>query len=452
MAKKGKIGKRLLISYFTLLLSIILITGLTFNIISHRYLVSVAKKQMLQEGKTIVNQIEDYPLTEMSVRDRLIANRELRLITSNLQAKIFVINNERKIIFSNIKAGELSQYSRIINGTKRDRDYVTTKLPINSNSGKVVGQVILVAKAQDIKAINWLMGRVQLFSLIIAGVIAIIMAFAFEKRITSPIKKLTDYIKDFSISNSKPLQIKTGDEIEDLTETFNSLTSKLRDYDEKQMRFLQNTSHELKTPLMSIQGYAEAIKEGIVEGDDVKRSLEIIIEESQRLKKTVDEVIYLTRLESSDNSLNKKELDLGDIVHQSVERVRAIAKEREININISGEYPVTTLNGEEILRAMVNILGNCLRFANSHIDIEGHIKESYAELVIKDDGPGFKEGEEKIVFERFYKGENGGTGIGLAIVKAIIEGHGGTVKAKNMLPNGACFTLNLPIKCVKTKK
>ncbi|KAB3531067.1 sensor histidine kinase [Alkaliphilus serpentinus] len=446
MAKKGGIGKSLLVSYFILLLAFIIVTGFTFNILSNRYLINEAKKQMLEEGKAIANKLEGWTLTEIGIRDRLMARRELRLATSNLEAKIIVINSERKVLFANIQAGDLSKYQNIINGGRRDRDYVISRVPINSDTGKAVGQVILVTKTQDIKALNWLIGRVQLFSLLIAGIIAIIMAFAFENKITSPIKKLTGYMQGFNIIKSKALEIKTGDEIEELAETFNELTNKLREYDEKQMRFLQNTSHELKTPLMSIQGYAEAIKEGIVEGDEITKSLDIIIEESKRLKKTVDEVIYLTRLESTENSSNRKAIDLGDLVHQSVEKVRAIAKEGNISIYISGQYPVANINGDEILRAIVNILGNSLRFANSRIDIEGSLQKGFVEITLRDDGPGFKEGEEKIVFERFYKGEKGGTGIGLAIVKAIIEGHGGSAKAKNVLPHGACFIIQLPIR------
>jgi len=446
MAKKGGIGKSLLISYFILLLSMIIITGLTFNIISNRYLVNEAKKQMLEEGKNIADKLEERSLTEKGIGDRFIARYELRLATSNLEANIIVLNNEKKVLFTNIQAGELSKYNRIINEAKIDRNYVTARVPIKGDTGKAVGQVILVTKTQDIKALKWLIGRVQLFSLMIAGGIAIIMAFGFEKKITSPIKKLIAYINGFNISNSKPLIIKTDDEIEDLAETFNQLTNKLREYDEKQIRFLQNSSHELKTPLMSIQGYAEAIKEGVVEGDEIKKCLDIIIEESQRLKKTVDEIIYLTRLENMEKNLNKKEIDLGALIHRSVEKVKAIAKERDISIHISGDYPIAIINEDEILRAIVNILGNSLKFANSRIDIKGSVQKGFAEVIIKDDGPGFKEGEEMIVFERFYKGEKGGTGIGLAIVKAIIEGHGGTIKAKNIIPNGACFIMLLPIK------
>jgi signal transduction histidine kinase len=245
--------------------------------------------------------------------------------------------------------------------------------------------------------------------------------------------------------NQQELVIHTGDEIEELADCFSSMVDKLKVYDVQQKSFIQNASHELKTPLMSIQGYAEAIKDGVVEGAEMEESLDVIIEESQRLKKIVDEMIYLTKLDSVEESFHFEKADVYEIINQSIKSVKALAEAKGVDLRVNGDC---TYEGyfdiEKLTRAFINIFSNGIRYAERQIQVNCKADESYMEIIIADDGKGFSDGEEKKVFERFYKGRDGGTGIGLAITKAIISGHNGQIKAYNAAPNGAVFKITLP--------
>jgi signal transduction histidine kinase len=250
----------------------------------------------------------------------------------------------------------------------------------------------------------------------------------------------------FTVKGSiSDIDISTGDEIEELAKCFNSMANNLKTYDDRQKAFLQNTSHELKTPLMSIQGYAEAIKDGVVQGAEVEPSLDIIIEESQRLKQVVEDIIYLTRLENFEDRFNFTRTNMKEIIAQAIQTIKPLMEEKNISINIgTGINFIGNFDKEKLIRAFINVLGNCTRYARSSILIQG--KEIYGgvEIYIQDDGPGFKVGEADKIFDRFYKGDSGGTGLGLAIGQNIIVGHGGSIAAFNNNSGGAVFKIFIP--------
>jgi signal transduction histidine kinase len=240
-------------------------------------------------------------------------------------------------------------------------------------------------------------------------------------------------------------EISTGDEIEELADCFSAMVQKLKTYDVQQKRFLQNTSHELKTPLMSIQGYAEAIKDGIVEGEEMEESLDVIIAESKRLKKIIDEMIYLIKLDNVEETFHYETAGIHEVILQSIKSVKALADAGGINLKTEGDCSLEGfIDKEKLTRAVINILGNAIRYADKEIDINWKSNDNYIEILIKDDGKGFENGEENSIFERFYKGEKGGTGIGLAIAKAIVTGHNGRIEAYNAIPKGAAFRIMIP--------
>lgn len=195
---------------------------------------------------------------------------------------------------------------------------------------------------------------------------------------------------------------------------------------------------------MSIQGYAEAIKDGVVKDEELEESLEIIITESQRLKKIVEELIFLTKLENVDDTFSYTNQEIGELMQKVIKSLRSLAIEKDISFKISGDLKYRgSFDGEKLQRAFFNILENGIRYAKSEISVDINNKGTYLEIEVSDDGPGFQVGEEKKVLERFYKGNGGVTGLGLAIAKAIIQGHRGTIEAYNGT-KGAVFRITLP--------
>ncbi|OEF99940.1 hypothetical protein BHF71_07015 [Vulcanibacillus modesticaldus] len=444
---KMKIGSKIFVTYMLLLVITFLVAFGSFRFLSYKYLIAETREQLLKGGKLISELYKTAPLVDTGIRSQIYNKRRIEVANRIIDAHIIIMNRDKKIIYSTVKIDNYNEILDLSNKLNNHREYVSVRTPIYEKNHNIKGYVVLFAKVREIKRLNNLMFITQLFSFIIAAVIALIIGYLLKNSLTRPLKLLTEKTKYFSLKKfDSDLEINTGDEIEELATSFNQMARRLKYYDERQKRFLQNISHELKTPLMAIQGNAEAIKDGIVQGIEVDNSLEIIIAESQRLKKLVDEIIYLTKIENVNDTFNFNERNLNEIILTAVRSVKNLADQKAITIEIKSNLDIIgNYDKEKLIRAFINILGNGIRYAKSLILIESSIVDDKIEIKIIDDGNGFKDGEEKKIFERFYKGENGGTGIGLAISKAIIEAHKGSIEAYNNTPNGAIFKITLPI-------
>jgi signal transduction histidine kinase len=197
---------------------------------------------------------------------------------------------------------------------------------------------------------------------------------------------------------------------------------------------------------MSIQGYAEAVRDGVVEGDEVGNSLNIIISESQRLKKIVEEMILITKLDDANEKFKFSNHSTIDLINESLNAVNPLLHINSVEIDIMYDKDVTIcVDSEKFKRALINIIGNCCRYARHNITISFASVSGRLYLDIKDDGRGFNPGEEKFIFERFYKGEKGGSGIGLTLSRTIINRHGGDLIAVNNIGLGALFKIDIPL-------
>lgn len=328
----------------------------------------------------------------------------------------------------------------------KNTEYIIAIHPITAASGGLKGWVIAYAPITSIRQMGRGMLFVLLLSMIFTSLLAVAFGIFFARSIAKPIIKLKKRAelltkRDFDT----PVDIQTGDELEDLANTMNKMARELKEYDIAQKRFLQNASHELKTPLMSIQGYAEGIKDGVFENND--QALEIIVEESTRLKKIVDELIFLSKLETMEGFYKFSSEGMNEIIEKSIDKVNSLAVRDNININrMLYKDAVLNVDKDKITQALINILGNCLRHAKNEINITTSNNGEWFEIKVNDDGEGFDEKELKNVFERFYKGKKGNTGLGLAITKVIIEKHRGIITAGNGANGGAEFAIRLPVK------
>jgi len=281
-----------------------------------------------------------------------------------------------------------------------------------------------------------------------AGTVVSLVAGVFATRVAvGPLKKLKDRATELAKRRfSGRLEINTGDELEELADTFNEMAGELAEYDRTQKEFFQKASHELKTPLMSVQGYAEALKDGIIPAEEQGKSLNIIIKESKRMKALVDEFIYLSKMETLKDNYNLSSVNLDDAVKEAVQAVQSLTVDKiiEIETAFSNNRNNIEADPEKIHRLLLNILSNSLRYAQNKITVTVCKRIVF----IEDDGPGLKEKDLSRAFDPFYKGENGGSGLGLAISRAIVEKHGGSIGINNNHNGGARVTITFPEKSV----
>ncbi len=279
-----------------------------------------------------------------------------------------------------------------------------------------------------------------LLILLVTALIASIISNNVSTKISYPIYKLIAYAKKIGERKyDTDFEKYNDDEIGELANTMNSMAQKLSAYDNTIKTFLQNASHELRTPLMSIQGYAEGIKYGVV--DEEEKAIDIIIEESTRLSELVNALLYLSKIDGMQDDFKNESIDVVNLIKSSIKKVNGIAVKNGKTIKFINEKKENSFiigDNEKLVRALINILGNCLRYCNKEI-----IVLLNDNIEISDDGFGFDEDDIAHVFDRFYKGKGGNHGLGLAITKSIIERHGGTVIARNKEDGGASFIISL---------
>lgn len=206
---------------------------------------------------------------------------------------------------------------------------------------------------------------------------------------------------------------------------------------------LQNVSHEFRTPLMSILSYAEGIKYEVVNSTV---AADIIIDESIRMTHLVEDIMYLSRLDIVEENYTYNNFEFNDLLNICIKRMNGIAMKNNIMLltNESNESVMIYADEEKLIRAITNIINNCIRYASTSIKISSNISNNKIVLTIADDGKGFEAKDLPNIFHRFYKGKKGNYGLGLSISKNIIEKHNGKIYARNS-SSGALFIIELPI-------
>jgi two-component system phosphate regulon sensor histidine kinase PhoR len=219
--------------------------------------------------------------------------------------------------------------------------------------------------------------------------------------------------------------------------------------------FVANVSHELKTPLTAIRGYAETLRDGALdEPPTAKRFTERILNQCRRLQELLDDLLILSRLEGVDASLERGPVSLDAVARHAVELLGPVAREKGVGIELK-EEPLPQIQGDAggLERLLLNLIDNAIKYSRP----DGRITVSVgrcggdALLEVSDTGIGIPPESIPRIFERFYrvdKGrarEEGGTGLGLAIVKHIAQAHGGQVDVESRAGHGSTFRVRLPL-------
>ncbi|MDQ0087915.1 signal transduction histidine kinase [Paenibacillus anaericanus] len=315
------------------------------------------------------------------------------------------------------------------------------------------GKLTLFTPMSKIKSIERaLLGRLILV-FVAVGAIMFLLSLFITKKLIQPLMNLREElkkVKDRQFTDVKLIQ--ASGEIGAVAQTVFEMADELNKFNLVQKQFFQNASHELKTPLMSISGYAEGIKDGIFEGENVRKGLDIILNESGRLGKIVTEMTLLAKLDSEEDIFQPTRVRLKDLLTETVERVNPMLVKKGLSLHINcpqDEELIIMADKDKILQALLNVVTNAARYANEHIYVTASIDNGRTKLTVSDDGPGIPEEILTTLFHRFVKGKDGESGLGLAIARAIVERCGGLIQADNRKEGGAVISFGFPVVCHK---
>jgi signal transduction histidine kinase len=231
----------------------------------------------------------------------------------------------------------------------------------------------------------------------------------------------------------------------------------LKGVDQLRRELISNVSHDLRTPVASIQGYAETLilKKDSVSKEEQNKYLNIIYKSCGRLKKLVEELFELSKLQTNQISPQSEPFSISELVHDIANKYRILSQKKGVSVNtvIDKNIPLVKADISMIDRVLQNLIDNAIKFCNEGdtINIEIDLKkENWVEVRVADSGQGIKQEDLPNVFQRYYKGQDDkqSTGLGLAIVKKIIDLHNSQIKVFSQYGKGTTFTFDLPVAAV----
>lgn len=336
-----------------------------------------------------------------------------------------------------------------------DQDQLTVMMPV-SNEMQISGYLSIHVPLSGLieERESYLRAVLLIFSIIIALflVLLIFISVSYQR----PLSKIVAGAKEFAAGNlNHKIDVKTNDELGELSSTLNFMASELAKTGESQRNFISNVSHDFRSPLTSIKGYAEAILDGTIPPEMQEHYLEIVVNETKRLEKLTSGILTLNDINSKKNALDITDFDINQVIKKTAELFEGTCTKRRIRVELilAGSELYVSADYGKIQQVLYNLLDNAIKFSHdsSSIQIETSIRREKAYISVRDHGTGIPSSKLNKIWDRFYKVDSSrgkdtkGTGLGLAIVRDIIDSHGQTINVVSTEGAGSEFEFSLDL-------
>jgi two-component system sensor histidine kinase BaeS len=274
----------------------------------------------------------------------------------------------------------------------------------------------------------------------------VLLSFILSKKMTRPLEDLTDAVAAVSEGRlGHRVGIPGEDEIGRLSEAFNRMAHALELQESLRKKVTSNIAHELRTPVSVIQGELEGMMDGYIPVD--REHIQSLHAEIGRFKTIIEGLEELARAEASSLSLRKQSFALEPFLRDILERHRKMFADKGVAQGLScQEGLVISADPDRMSQVIINLLSNALKATgeNGKVEVRALEKGSTVIVEVADTGVGIKQEDLPFIFERFYKAENGGLGLGLAIARELVQAHGGSITVNSDYGKGATFAVTLP--------
>ncbi len=298
---------------------------------------------------------------------------------------------------------------------------------------------------------------------LIAFLFSLVLAFGLSRWVGDPLQQVVLAARRYpqGADGMKPVAPRGPHEVQDLTRAFNSMIARVQNSQSSQRDFVANVSHELKTPLTSIQGFAQAILDDTADTPEARQqAARIIYDEASRMHRLALDLLDLARLQAGTADLKMSPVDVGALLRSIVEKFTLQAQRANValQIDIPAVLPALTGDGDRLAQVFTNLVDNALKFtpAGGQVTLSARNAGAEMEISIADTGLGVPEEALPRLFDRFYQvdpsragGETAagrrGAGLGLAIVREIVQAHSGRISVRSQVGHGSTFVIHLPI-------
>ena len=293
--------------------------------------------------------------------------------------------------------------------------------------------------------------------LIAAGaglLLAVILSLLIARSIVRPLARMTRASEEMALGRyDQRIDLRSRDEVGRLAAAFNGMAQQVRHSDQMMRDLLANVAHELKTPLTSIHGFSQALTEGAVHSpDEYAQAARIINQEAERMRRLVEDLLYLSQIESGQVRMEHESVDIGELLRDAIERVERRAEDggQELVLEAPRMLPHVMGDGRRLEQVLSNFLDNALRYTprGGRITLRAITGAGWITLAVHNTGSYIPANDLPRVFERFYRVERarsgGNGGLGLAIASEIVGAHGGHIEASSTPDDGTVFRFTLP--------
>ncbi len=356
------------------------------------------------------------------------------------------VEEERRLV----ALGQAKAALQIAEGPAREAaeraEAALTDVTAATEAGLATGQ----ARARALEARTW---RAVTTALAASLVLALAASALLAYRMSRSLGRLSAATTSLAAGSwSGPLAVTGRDEISELGRAFNQMAERLQEVERLKEEFFSHITHDLRNPLASIRLAAEGLQERARGAGDAKQArFAYLIETSAvRMMAMINQILDFTRLRARAVPLDRKPTDLLKVAGRAIDELRPLSEEKRIRVDLTSEGHDFTMLGDEssLVRVVVNLLGNALHFTPSGGAVRVRLAElpDRLELDIEDTGIGIPGDALPWIFEPYRQahGPRKGTGLGLAVVKGLVEAHGGTVGVRSVLGKGSCFTVTIP--------
>jgi signal transduction histidine kinase len=294
--------------------------------------------------------------------------------------------------------------------------------------------------------------------LLIAGAVAAAVALGvarwLARGMTQPLRDMAKAARQMERGDYRQRVVTASrDEVGQLAVAFNRMSSELERLEQGRRELVANVSHELKTPISALRAHLENLLDGVEQPNP--ETLEVMLAQSERLGRLVDQLLELSRLESGELPLRREEVRLRPLVSRVLSEIEVARADRDVELvqEVPEDLPPVFADAERVHQVLFNLLDNAVRFTPSggRVRVTADRHNGSVDVAVHDTGPGIAPEHLTRVFERFYRvdtsrsRDGGGTGIGLAIARSVVEAHGGRIWAESEPGRGSRFTFELPV-------
>jgi len=460
------VRRRLMLAFVGLVAGVLVIAGAGSIILTHNAARNQATQQLVSEAQSLTaGASQTKRLATLGVIRRVLRLEDARFIVISPLGVITTaippgltksdLSSEKLLAGDTVsgQSGGLVFAAAPITLTIQER----SELPRKYSELRLGGQIAVVLTRQvgDVGP-SW---GYFLVSGVVALLIAALVASMLSRRMARPLveaMEATARIASGDLQSRVPRRPHDFAESTSLARSINEMAQSLEDGRNRERQLLLSVSHDLRTPLTSIRGFAEAITDGAVE--DTAQAAEVIIAESRRLERLVGDLLDLTKLEANQMSISVRPTDVSEVVATTAEGFRPLARRAGVQLAVhvpDGTVPVVMTDPDRLAQILANLVENALTFARTTVTVGLSVADPAGEagrpmITVEDDGPGIAPSDLTRVFERFYQADHGpnrsfGSGLGLAIVAELAAAIGATVRAVSPLDadGGSRFEVSL---------